>query len=398
MFHAWNMSYNLPSHHLWDVVVDSYERGSYTTSIINLVQYVNEVVRERSELSYDNTKLMNNAFLGSNPHLKINNLETQTEKDTQEGVGYLLKGVCLAIRNPRSHERIIDNIDTADRIILFIDFVLKFITASQSTNLIEDWLEIVFDKEFVDTQEYAEALFQDLPKKKRYDLLIEIFRNIDKSINSSSAKLVSKILDSLSNGERNDFFRVQSQFLMKSPVNIELWNFFKIFPQNNWIDINKVSRLRIENMIKISVAEGKEVTEYDEDGSICDLYFNCDGELAHYALSHIPYFSNKKEIYDLMQDCICIGDNRLAYFKKKLINIFDIDPDCILDMDIIIDMIKDDIAKNQGDKWLVAIIQKKLFREKNATWLNLFQSTVDKRSADENATKLEELEESNMPF
>ena len=89
---------------VWAVINDNYEKGSYTIAITNLLQYANEIVREKSGLSLDNTKLMEAAFLGQNPKLKVNKFQTVTEKDIQSGVGYLLKGLCLAVRNPRAHE------------------------------------------------------------------------------------------------------------------------------------------------------------------------------------------------------------------------------------------------------------------------------------------------------
>ena len=52
---------------VWAVLNDNYEKGSYTIAITNLIQYANEIVREKSGLSLDNTKLMEAAFLGQNP-------------------------------------------------------------------------------------------------------------------------------------------------------------------------------------------------------------------------------------------------------------------------------------------------------------------------------------------
>ena len=133
----------------WDVIKDNYEKGSFTTAITNLIQYINEVCREITGLSLDNTKLMEKAFLGDKPSLLINKFETQTEKDTQWGIGYILKGVCLAIRNPRSHKRFSDDQKTATTIILFLDYILQFIKNSKQSLLIDDWAEIIFDINYI---------------------------------------------------------------------------------------------------------------------------------------------------------------------------------------------------------------------------------------------------------
>lgn len=33
---------------IWNIIQDNYEKGSYTTSITSLLQYANEVVREKA--------------------------------------------------------------------------------------------------------------------------------------------------------------------------------------------------------------------------------------------------------------------------------------------------------------------------------------------------------------
>lgn len=50
----------------WLVIKDNYERGSYTTAITNLIQYLNEVVQDKANLeNVDNTSLIEQAFLQS---------------------------------------------------------------------------------------------------------------------------------------------------------------------------------------------------------------------------------------------------------------------------------------------------------------------------------------------
>lgn len=136
------------SENVWNSIKDYYEKGSYTTAITNLIIYIQEVIREKSELEFDGTSLMDKAFLGDKPKILLNKYETRTEKDIQQGIGYILKGICLAIRNPRSHERYNDDIFTANKIILFLDYVLSFLQTSKSGSLVEDWVELLFDEEF----------------------------------------------------------------------------------------------------------------------------------------------------------------------------------------------------------------------------------------------------------
>ena len=88
--------------------------------------YLNEIVREKTELELDGTSLMDKAFMGEKPLLKVKELNTRTEKDIQQGIGFLAKGICLSIRNPRSHKIYKDDKETADTIILLINYLLGF--------------------------------------------------------------------------------------------------------------------------------------------------------------------------------------------------------------------------------------------------------------------------------
>ena len=158
---------DLRSKDIWNVINDNYERGSYTTAITNLIQYINETIQDKSNLeNADNTSLIEQAFFGKAPKLQISKLETRSEKDIQEGVGHLFKGACLAIRKPRSHERYYDNKLTADRIILFYDYVLDFIRKSEQPKLADDWVEFIFGKDFVATEAYAQETLKEIPQKK----------------------------------------------------------------------------------------------------------------------------------------------------------------------------------------------------------------------------------------
>lgn len=141
---------DLVSKDVWTAIEDNYEWGSYTSAITNLIQFINEIIQDKSNLeNVNNTSLIEQAFsfkLGKSPKIQVNRLQTRTEKDTQEGIMYLLKGACLAIRKPRWYYRFNDNKLTADKIILFYDYVLTFVRDSEQPKLVDDWLEFIFDK------------------------------------------------------------------------------------------------------------------------------------------------------------------------------------------------------------------------------------------------------------
>ena len=131
---------------VWDAIKDNYEKSSYTTAITNLLIYVQDVVREKSGLEFDGTSLMDKAFLGDKPVLQINKLETKTEKDIQSGIGYILKGLCLAIRNPVSNDliEIFDDYDDCINNEHLVNGLEKYITNNRERD--NRVIELVYRK------------------------------------------------------------------------------------------------------------------------------------------------------------------------------------------------------------------------------------------------------------
>ena len=173
------------------------------------MHYLNEVIRDISNLdSADNTTLMEQAFSFNkekSPKIQVNKLQTTTEKDIQSGVLHLLKGACLDIRNPRSHERYNDDKLTADSIILFYNYVLSLIRNSEQPKIVEDWAEFIYDKNFVPTNEYATLVLRQIPPKKRYDVLISIFRERENYSSSNLKNIINQLIYSLSPQEMVEF-------------------------------------------------------------------------------------------------------------------------------------------------------------------------------------------------
>ena len=297
---------DLISKDVWDVIKDNYESKSYTAAITNLIHYMNEVIQDKAELEHlDNTKLMDQAFLGDNPKLKVNKLQTTTEKDIQSGVGYFLKGACLAIRNPRSHGRLIDDKLTADRIILFYDYVLDFIRKSEQPKLVDDWVEFIFDKDFVPTAEYAEEVFNKIEQKKRYDILVTIFRRKEESVSNKLNYIVDKLMNSITDEEKQEFIKGLDKELVNCCNNAELIMFFDLFPLNQWGKLTRLSKLKIENLVLKSIKNAyidhdfdyEDAYEYGtnrvyDDCYKCSIPLSTGSQLSISAIRHIPEFEN----------------------------------------------------------------------------------------------------------
>ena len=310
----------------WEVIKDNYEKGSYTTAITNLIQYINEVIQDKANLeNVDNTSLIEQAFFTKPPKLAITKLQTRTEKDIQEGIGHILKGICLAIRNPRSHKRFNDDKQTAITIILFCDYILSFVRKSQQPNLIDDWLDFVFDENFVDTEEYSKETLKIIPDKKKYDLLVSVFRERERNSVRKLNVLVNGLLDAITQTQYQEFIDGINKELISSCNDVKLRNFFKLFPPDRWNDITILSRLRVESIVKESISDVNVGYYKDEWSNWVPCDFSEEELLAVYALDFIDFFSTKQDVINEI-NVNAKKDNALKelyfekYFSKYLVS------------------------------------------------------------------------------
>jgi uncharacterized protein (TIGR02391 family) len=68
---------------------------------------VNAVKKISGVKGIDGKSLMERVFSLGNPVIKLNNLQTDSEKDEQVGLMLLFSGAALGIRNPKAHENIV---------------------------------------------------------------------------------------------------------------------------------------------------------------------------------------------------------------------------------------------------------------------------------------------------
>lgn len=73
-------------------------------AVLEASKSVADKIRQRSGLTGDGAVLIDGAFGGSAPILRINSYVTKTEEDEQKGFVNLLKGLFGTFRNPVAHE------------------------------------------------------------------------------------------------------------------------------------------------------------------------------------------------------------------------------------------------------------------------------------------------------
>ena len=149
---------------MWAAVAGAYEAENYSHAILEATYLISSVLRERAGVDGDGSAMVGQALGGDDPKLKLNPLQTESEKNIQKGMEQILRGVYLGIRNPRSHEQTSDDKETADAIIHFLGYVLTLLNSSKEAFTIDSFVAKVFDSEFVESSRYAELLVAEVPK------------------------------------------------------------------------------------------------------------------------------------------------------------------------------------------------------------------------------------------
>ena len=236
---------NLQTHiksELWLAISSTYQAGNYSHAVLDAMHYFSDVIREKANVDGDGVGLVGKAFGGDTPRLRINKLQTETERDIQKGLEQIIRGLYQGIRNPRSHEQIIDTQETADPIIYFINYILGIIAKSEEPFTIQSFLSRIFDPDFVKSARYAELLAMEIPDNKRLDTLIEIYRRKEEGDGGKLKYMVKEILGQLSEEQKLDFIEVVSDEMKITTNDISVTVTLQILPVELWSKLSEVVR------------------------------------------------------------------------------------------------------------------------------------------------------------
>ena len=303
---------------LWNEISKSYIAENYKTAILDSMRYLTQIIREKSGLDIDGVPLVNQAFGGEEPKLRLNKLQTRSEKDEQSGFQFIVSGLYSAIRNPRTHEGIQDSKIVADPIIYFINYILSVIDVAKPPFTIENFISRVVDEDFVQSKEYTIELLKEIPKNRYLETLIEIYRH-KANCNDRTLELIFKeLIPRIKKNEIREFIAVVSEELdTVSEVDL-IVTILRIFPSEAWQELKLTARMRIENKLIKSIRSGKIGTSH---GSLLA------GGLGTWATRIINYFTLKEELrsavfYNLLEDDIRGKSYIVTYFISHFPVIF----------------------------------------------------------------------------
>ncbi|MFC7679939.1 TIGR02391 family protein [Paenibacillus sp. GCM10028914] len=242
---------------LWNSIKKNYESRSFSESIIDSIYYLSNLIRDKTALESDGAALIGQAFGGTQPLIKVNALQTESEINVQKGLEQILRGIYQAIRNPRSHDRFEDSQKEADAIITFIDYLCSIIDQSKTQFSEVEFMNRVFDSDFVPNNRYAELLVEEIPKRKRLNFTIEVYRKKDTGDGKKLGFFIRAMLKQFNEEEITQFFTVVSDELSTVTEEKIIRLNLQIIPFKMWYRIREISRIRIENTLMESMKDGK---------------------------------------------------------------------------------------------------------------------------------------------
>ncbi len=273
---------------LWQTIRENYENSRYTSSILDSIYFLNDLIRDKTGIESDGVALIGQAFGGKQPRLKVNSLQTESDWNVQEGLEQILRGIIKAIRNPRSHEKYSDKVIDADSIIIFVNWLIGIIDQSRTQFSESSFLKLVFDPDFVEKDRYGALLAEQVPPRKRLDVMIKVFRQREGQFNKIKY-FVNALLKRMIDEEITELYKVISEELRITDEDKPIYTLMQAFPMEYWSRLDEISRMRAENMIIKSIKIGS----YDISQNKC-----LKGALGTWARGRARYFLLKQETAD----------------------------------------------------------------------------------------------------
>ncbi len=237
---------------IWKYISQSYESENYSDAIKDAMAVITELLRDKTGLDGDGRKLVGKALgfdKNKQPRIRINKLQTETERNIQIGLREILSGMYSLIRNPRVHEKVEDTQDTADAIIIFIDYLVNLLGGSQASFTVQGFMDLVKDPYFAHDSVYVNELVKDIPVRKRLDILIKVYEAKTESQADNYMLIIHALLDMLEANDVEDFLKVVSNELQTAKEEDQIGLVINVLPSIFWPKIQKMPRLRIENML-----------------------------------------------------------------------------------------------------------------------------------------------------
>jgi uncharacterized protein (TIGR02391 family) len=234
---------------LKDAIKSHYENKDYTEVVRDALLCLTTEIRKKSDLvDSDGVELINKAFSEKNPLIKINKLETRTDKNKNMGIMDLSKGLIEYFRNPMSHSKQEYSKDVTDAILVLLDkVILEEIIGSKSINSLEEYYLEISNELFPNTERYAKKLIVSIPKSKYYELLLMLYKNRNDTTQLKD-KIIKELVINLSQEEFKDYCKVIEDNLFGNINEKDIISSLKFISTNIWDNLSDLVKSKIEDM------------------------------------------------------------------------------------------------------------------------------------------------------
>ncbi|MBX8471144.1 TIGR02391 family protein [Pseudomonas sp. RIT778] len=289
-----NLETKIPTD-LWTLTRTNYEKRNFTGAILDAFHYLSDLIRKKSGLEGDGAPLIGSAFGGASPKIKLNKLQTESERNIQKGMEQTLRGIYQTFRNPRSHEKISDTDEDAQIIIIFIGYIVRQLDLAKSQFSREDYLKRILDPDFVPQVRYAELLVDEIPANQRLETFLDVYRAKTAGKIEHLKYFFNALIPKLSSDQINQAYEIISDELKTADDETTLRIIIGSLGGKCWAHLQETARLRIENRLIRSIKDGK----YDTN-----LNRVRDGSLGTWIVSILPQISLKKEALRAISDSL----------------------------------------------------------------------------------------------
>lgn len=287
---------------LWEAIQKNYESENYTGAILDAIFKLTDVIRNKTGLEGDGASLIGQAFGGDNPRIKLNKLQTDSEKDIQRGIQEILRGIYTGIRNPRSHDTMKDNQSTCDSIIVFINYLLQMIDKSKLSFDENEYLKRVFDPYYVKTKEYSDLLVQEIPKRQRANIAVQVILQRSSGDIYVLGLFFESLLKQLESSELSRVFKVIDDELRITQNEEDIRYLVNMCPGEYWNHIEETVRMRTEAILYNDFSKGsyyEETEEWGEYGAlatwITETHFENFEELEKWTRQAVDMIQSQNE-------------------------------------------------------------------------------------------------------
>jgi uncharacterized protein (TIGR02391 family) len=289
---------------------DRLDNGAYTDAIIVAGKYLTEVLREKGQVDGDGSQLAGEVLGGSAPNLRLNKLQTQSEKDEQQGVLQIVMGYYRGIRNPRHHDHVEDTEDFCIRVLVLIDTLLDYLNRDVQEFDVTAVVNRIYEPHFVPNREYAQALMSEIPEKFALAVFTEAF---DRRAEGTIAEIrfaFHALVDMMNEEDATLATNMVGKALGTTEEHADIANLLRLLKPSSWPSLKDNVRLRLENILIQECNKG-----------YFDIFSGqVKGKLGSWANTFGHFFDRREELGEVILNRLHQNWYSQNYVAKYLIN------------------------------------------------------------------------------